>query len=452
MEVQIAENADQAPQKQTYGYIDEKIHKTLETPGIAYFVMMAILGMGILMMFAIWGYQVYRGLGVTGLNNPVGWGVYITTFVFWVGIGHSGTLISAVLFLFRAPWRNAIYRAAEAMTVFAVMTAGMFPLIHLGRVWRMYYILPYPNQRGLWPNFMSPLLWDVLAISTYLSVSSMFFFMGLIPDLATLRDRSTGIRKMVYGTLALGWKGSDQQWRNYSMAYLLFASLATPLVISVHSVVSWDFATSGVPGWHTTIFAPYFVAGAIHSGLAMVITVLIPLRIVFNVKDIVTMRHFEAMAKMLILTGCIVAYAYATEFFIAWYSGNRYEYAQFIYRATGDFAIPYWTMVTCNCVVPIFFFFKFFRRNIPFLFVASLLINVGMWFERFNIIVISLAKEYLPFGFDVYWGSWAEYGIMVGSFCMFFFLFFGFSKFFPAVAITEVKELLPPPRKEEGHS
>ena len=366
-------------------------------------------------------YQVYTGLGVAGYSHPVLWGVYITDFVFWVGIAHSGTLISAVLFLFRAKFRMSIYRIAEAMTVFAVATAGLFPIIHLGRPWNFYWLLPYPNQRGLWVNFDSPLLWDVFAVSTYATISSVFFFIGMIPDIAAIRDTVVGkAKKALYSVLSLGWKGSNWEWSTYTRAYFYFACFATPLVISVHSVVSWDFAMANTPGWHTTIFPPYFVAGAIFSGLAMVITLCIPLRLIFKLEDYITMENFEGMSKMIILTSCIVFYAYLIEFFIAWYSGNKYEYDQFLYRANGDYAFFYWTMMFCNGIVPHALWFKKIRNNLVILFIISLLINVGMWFERFNIIVISLSKEFEPGSWGLYKPSWVELGITVGSFAWFF--------------------------------
>jgi Ni/Fe-hydrogenase subunit HybB-like protein len=369
-------------------------------------------------------YQVYTGLGVAGYSHPVLWGVYITDFVFWVGIAHSGTLISAVLFLFRAKFRMSIYRIAEAMTVFAVATAGLFPIIHLGRPWNFYWLLPYPNQRGLWVNFDSPLLWDVFAVSTYATISSVFFFIGMIPDIAAIRDTVVGkAKKALYSVLSLGWKGSNWEWSTYTRAYFYFACFATPLVISVHSVVSWDFAMANTPGWHTTIFPPYFVAGAIFSGLAMVITLCIPLRLIFKLEDYITMENFEGMSKMIILTSCIVFYAYLIEFFIAWYSGNKYEYDQFLYRANGDYAFFYWTMMFCNGIVPHALWFKKIRNNLVILFIISLLINVGMWFERFNIIVISLSKEFEPGSWGLYKPSWVELGITVGSFAWFFMFF-----------------------------
>ena len=396
-------------------------------------------------------YQVYTGLGVAGYSHPVLWGVYITDFVFWVGIAHSGTLISAVLFLFRAKFRMSIYRIAEAMTVFAVATAGLFPIIHLGRPWNFYWLLPYPNQRGLWVNFDSPLLWDVFAVSTYATISSVFFFIGMIPDIAAIRDTVVGkAKKALYSVLSLGWKGSNWEWSTYTRAYFYFACFATPLVISVHSVVSWDFAMANTPGWHTTIFPPYFVAGAIFSGLAMVITLCIPLRLIFKLEDYITMENFEGMSKMIILTSCIVFYAYLIEFFIAWYSGNKYEYDQFLYRANGDYAFFYWTMMFCNGIVPHALWFKKIRNNLVILFIISLLINVGMWFERFNIIVISLSKEFEPGSWGLYKPSWVELGITVGSFAWFFMFFLIFVRTLPALSIAEIKEILHVPRKNGG--
>jgi molybdopterin-containing oxidoreductase family membrane subunit len=303
-----------------------------------------------------WAYQIAYGLGVTGQSVPVMWGTYLVNFVFWVGIAHSGTLISAILHLFRAKWRNPIARAAETMTVFAVCVAGLFPFIHLGRVWMVYYILPYPNERTLWPNFQSPLVFDVVAISTYLIVSSLFWYTGMLPDLATVRDRATGLRKQVFHILSLGWTGRYEQWRHYTRAYLFFAALATPLVISVHSVVSWDFALGIVPGWHSTIFAPYFVAGAIHSGLAMVLTLMIPMRKIFRYEDFITKDILDNIAKTIVLTGLIVGYAYGIEHFLAWYSHNAVEQESFRWRAAGPYSVQFWIMVICNTVVPLFFF------------------------------------------------------------------------------------------------
>lgn len=432
----------------SYGEIDRDILSTLGRPGKLYLLILAVCLLCVGIGAVAWIYLVMNGMGVTGLNNPVGWGLMITTFVFWVGIGHAGTLISAILYLLRVSWRTAIFRAAEASTIFAVATAGLFPLIHLGRLWVMYYIMPYPNGRELWPNFRSPLVWDVLAISTYLTVSAIFFFVGLVPDIAAVRDRTPpGVWKSILTLLSLGWMGSGRQWKHYMAAYVFFAGLATPLVISVHSVVSWDFAMSVVPGWHTTIFAPYFVAGAILSGLAMVITIIIPLRKAFRIDHIIRMYHLESMAKLLLFTSLIVGYAYGVEFFIAWYSGNLFEKAIFAYRPTGDYAIPFWVMVSCNTLIPLLFFFKKVRTSLIGLFMISILVNVGMWFERYNIIATSLSHEFFPHTWGVYRISLTEYGILIGSFGWFFLLFLSFIKILPAISVAEVKESMGFPSK-----
>ncbi len=435
----------------TYAEITRDVTATLGSPSRTYYVLLGTavvvfaLGMGALL------YQVRFGMGVAGYTPPVLWGVYITTFVFWVGIAHCGTLISAILYLFRSAWRTAVYRTAEAMTVFAVMTAGLFPLIHVGRIWYAYWLIPYPNQRQLWVNFKSPLLWDVFAVTTYLIVSTTFLIVGLIPDVASVRDVATGWRKKLYRITALGWRGTDQEWRHFTRAYLYLAALATPLVLSVHSVVSWDFAMSIVPGWHTTIFAPYFVAGAIYSGLAMVITLLVPLRKAFHLERYVTVEHFENLAKLILVTGLIVGYAYAIEFFIAWYSGNPHERAAFYNRAFGEYWWASWTMLICNGFLPFLLFFKNIRQSIPALFLLSLFINLGMWFERFVIIVVSLSHEYEPFAWGHYTPSWVEWTILAGSFGWFFMWFLLFAKNFPTVSIAEVKEIIPMPRKRAAH-
>jgi Ni/Fe-hydrogenase subunit HybB-like protein len=435
----------------SYAKVDSDVLGTLGMPSRRYLALLALCLVLVGIGGVAWGHLVLTGIGTTGLNNPVGWGTFITNFVFWVGIGHAGTLISAVLFLLRVPWRTAIFRAAEASTIFAVATAGLFPLIHLGRVWTVYYMLPYPNGRGLWPNFRSPLMWDVIAITTYLTVSLVFFFVGLVPDIAAARDRAEpGPRKTILKILSLGWLGAASQWKHYTAAYVLFAALATPLVVSVHSVVSWDFAMSSVPGWHTTIFAPYFVAGAILSGLAMVICILIPLRRVFHVEHIIRVYHLEGMAKLLIAVSMIVGYSYGVEFFIAWYAGSPFEAAIFHYRPTGDYAAQFWTMVTCNVLVPLFYLFKKVRTSLLGLFVVSLLVNVGMWFERFNIIVTSLAHEFMPYGWGLYSPTWVEMAILVGSFAWFFLLYLAFIKVLPAISLQEVKETMPHPTTSKG--
>jgi molybdopterin-containing oxidoreductase family membrane subunit len=426
----------------TFTEIDRIVLNTLKPAGRGYWLVIALLAAGIGMGGACWLYQIFVGIGVGGQNNPVHWGTYLINFVFWVGIAHSGTLISAVLHLLRAGWRNPIARAAETMTVFAVCTAGLYPFIHLGRVWMVYYMLPIPNQRDLWPNFQSPLMFDVVAISTYLTVSSLFWYTGMLPDLAIVRDRSTGLRKKIFTVLSLSWTGAHEQWRHYSRAYLFFAALATPLVISVHSVVSWDFALGMAPGWHTTIFAPYFVAGAIHSGLAMVITLMIPLRRVFACENIITVNVLENVAKTIVFTGLIVGFAYATEFFIAWYSHNPVEMEMFTYRPTGDYAAGFWIMVVCNTIVPLLFLIKKVRTTLFWLMVISICVNIGMWFERYVIIVTSVSRDFLPHAWGLYAPTLVELGIMAGSFCLFFFLFLLFVKHLPAVSMTEMKETL----------
>ncbi|MCB0290559.1 MAG: polysulfide reductase NrfD [Calditrichaeota bacterium] len=391
-----------------------------------------------------WAIQIINGLGKAGIMNPVGWGVYITDFVFWVGIAHSGTLISAILFLFRAKFRNRFNRTAEAMTVFAVLTAGLFPLIHLGRVWFFYWLFPYPNQRHLWVNFKSPLVWDVFAVSTYLTVSVVFWYIGLVPDLAIARRiKESKIAKTLYGIFSLGWTGTFKEWQHYNQLYKFLAALATPLVLSVHSVVSWDFAMGVVYGWHTTIFAPYFVAGAIFSGCAMVITLMVPMRKMFRLERYIAIDDFEKLAKLLMLTGLIVSYAYIVELALALYvgkEGNVFEYEQFMYRLTGDYAWAYWTMILCNVISPLTLFVRKLRRNLIYLFVLSIPINIGMWFERFNIIVISLARDFDPYAFGYYTPTWIEWGITLGSFGWFFTFFLLFSKTIPVLPVTELKE------------
>ena len=426
----------------TFAQVDQTVLNTLKPAGKSYWALIALLAAGVLMGAACWLYQIFVGVGVAGMNNPVAWGTYLINFVFWVGIAHSGTLISAILHLFRAGWRNPIARAAETMTVFAVCTAGLFPFIHLGRAWMVYYMLPFPNQRNLWPNFQSPLMFDVVAISTYLTVSSLFWYTGMLPDLAIVRDHATGFRKKVFTVLSMGWTGRFEQWRHYTRGYLFFAALATPLVISVHSVVSWDFALAVVPGWHTTIFAPYFVAGAIHSGLAMVLTLMIPMRKIFNTQQIITTHVLESVAKTIVFTGLIVGFAYATEFFIAWYSHNPLEQYIFQYRPTGDYAVGFWIMAICNTMIPLLFLFKKVRTSIAALFVISILVNIGMWYERFVIIITSVARDFIPHAWGLFSPSLIEYGIMIGSFSLFFFLFCLFVKHMPSVSMTEVKEML----------
>jgi molybdopterin-containing oxidoreductase family membrane subunit len=435
-----------------FKHIDDMVLSGLLRPGIGFF---GLVG-GAFACLAIGGlcylHQIRVAIGVAGINNPVHWGVYITNFVFWVGIAHSGTLISAILFLFRARWRTSINRIAEAMTLFAISTAGLFPLIHLGRVWLVYYMIPYPNSRGLWINFRSPLIWDVFAISTYMLVSAMFFYVGLIPDLATVRDRSTGLLKKIYGVLTLGWRGTHRQWRHHDMAYLLLAGLATPLVISVHSVVSWDFAVSLIPGWHSTIFAPYFVAGAIFSGCAMIIVILLPMRRFFGLQELITARHFSMLCKMLVFMSLIITYSYAAEFFVAWYSGNTFEQSSFFNRAFGLYAPLFWIMFAFNSILPLTLLSHRLRNSMGYAYVVAVCVLVGMWLERFVIIVTSLSHDFDPYA----WGSYAptiyEWGITLGSFGLFFFLFAAFSKALPVVAMSEIKSERAHHEGDTGHA
>lgn len=392
--------------------------------------------------FGMMAYTVWFGIGVWGLNRTIGWGWDITNFVWWVGIGHAGTFISAILLLFRQKWRTSINRAAEAMTIFAVMCAGIFPLIHLGRLPLSFFIFPYPNTRELWVNFNSPLLWDVFAIATYLLVSILFWYMGLIPDLGTIRDRmKTGWKKKAYNFFSFGWKGSARHWQRHESMSLILAGLAAPLVLSVHTIVSFDFATSVIPGWHTTIFPPYFVSGAVFSGFAMVLTLMIVTRKALNLQEYITVGHVESMNKVIIATGSIVGIAYITELFIAWYSGVEYERYAFMNRALGPYAWAYWIMMTCNVISPQLLWIKKLRRNLTFTFILSIFINIGMWFERFVIVVTSLHRDYLPSSWAMYKPTWVEVAIFLGTFGLFFTLFFLFIRVFPVIAIAEVKTI-----------
>ncbi|KIC96457.1 NrfD/PsrC family molybdoenzyme membrane anchor subunit [Flavihumibacter solisilvae] len=438
----------------TYHQVTEDIIRPIETkPSTLWKV-----GFTISVIFLLFGvYSVYRevayGIGEWNLNKTIGWGWDITNFVWWVGIGHAGTLISAILLLFRQGWRTGVNRAAEAMTIFAVMCAGQFPIFHMGRVWMAFFVLPYPNSRGpLWVNFNSPLLWDVFAISTYFTVSLLFWYSGLIPDLATVRDRAkVKWRKHMYGVLAFGWTGSTKHWQRHEALSLVLAGLSTPLVLSVHTIVSFDFATSVIPGWHTTIFPPYFVAGAIFSGFAMVQTLLIITRKVLDLEDYITMEHIEVMNKVIVLTGSIVGIAYITELFISWYGQNTYEIAAF--RNRWDLSTPYgwayWLMMSCNVIAPQFFWFRKLRRNLLFTFFMSIIVNVGMWFERFVIIVTSIYRDYIPSSWSTYYAPtvW-EVGFYMGTFGLFFTCFFLFSKYFPVIAVAEIKHIL----KKNGES
>jgi Ni/Fe-hydrogenase subunit HybB-like protein len=431
----------------TYGQVTNDIVHTIEVkPTRLWYI-----GFYVSVVFLLFGvYSVYRevtyGIGQWNVNRTIGWGWDITNFVWWVGIGHAGTLISAILLLFRQGWRTGVNRAAEAMTIFAVMCAGQFPILHMGRVWMAFFTLPYPNTRGpLWPNFNSPLLWDVFAISTYFTVSLLFWYSGLLPDLATVRDRAkTKLRKHLYGLASFGWSGSTKHWQRHESLSLVLAGLSTPLVLSVHTIVSFDFATSVVPGWHTTIFPPYFVAGAIFSGFAMVQTLMLITRKVMNLQDYITLGHIEAMNKVIVLTGSIVGCAYLTELFMAWYSMVPFEQDIFFkYRIAGPYGWSYWLMMTCNVISPQLFWFRKLRRNVTFTFIMSIIVNIGMWFERFVIIVSSLYRDYLPSSWSIYYrpSIW-EVGFYLGTFGLFFTCYFLFSKYFPVIAIAEIKHVL----------
>src|SRR5579859_5878036 len=440
----------------TFGTVTEKISAIVLTRpasngwfiGFGVFFMMTMM-----MLFAI-GYLFLKGIGIWGVTIPIGWGFAIVNFVWWIGIGHAGTLISAILLLLRQSWRNSINRFAEAMTLFAVACAGIFPAIHVGRPWLAYWLFPYPSTMGVWPQFRSPLMWDVFAVSTYATISALFWFMGLIPDLATLRDRSDSkYARTAYGLLAMGWRGSARHWHRYETAYLLLAGLATPLVLSVHTVVSFDFAVGIVPGWHTTIFPPYFVAGAIYSGFAMVLTLAIPLRKAYGLEGFITLRHLEQMAKVMLATGLIVAYGYFIEFFMAFYSGNKFDVFLAKQRLHGPYAPFYYALILCNILTPQLLWFKKVRRNIPALFVMSLIINTGMWLERFVIVVISLTRDFMPSAWGRYSPTVWDYATFVGTLGLFTMLIFLFVRGLPAIAISEMRELVhEDSHGSEGHS
>jgi Ni/Fe-hydrogenase subunit HybB-like protein len=429
----------------TYADVTEDISRRVDGKPtkewlIAFGISLLVLAYGTACLFWTW----WEGLGVWGLNKTVGWAWDITNFVWWVGIGHAGTLISAILLLFRQKWRTSINRAAEAMTIFAVLCAASFILMHMGRPWLAYWALPLPNAFGsLWVNFNSPLVWDVFAISTYFSVSLVFWYIGLIPDLATIRDRAKNkVSRFVYGSLAMGWNGSAKTWARYEYISLILAGLSTPLVLSVHTIVSMDFATSVIPGWHTTIFPPYFVAGAIFSGFAMVQNLMLITRVVYKLEDYITLEHIESMNKVITLTGSIVGVAYLTEFFIAWYSGVEYESYAFINRATGPYWWAYWTMMTCNVISPQLFWSRSIRRSVTWTFFISVIVNIGMWFERFVIIVTSLHRDYLPSSWAMFSPTMFDIGDYIFSFGFFFTLFLLFSKFLPVINMAEVKAVI----------
>jgi molybdopterin-containing oxidoreductase family membrane subunit len=389
------------------------------------------------------GYLLIKGVGIWGINIPVGWGFAIVNFVWWIGIGHAGTLISAILLLLRQQWRTSINRFAEAMTLFAVACAGMFPLLHMGRPWLFYWLMPLPNPMWLWPQFRSPLVWDVFAVSTYATVSLLFWFVGLVPDLATLRDRAKHRpAQIIYGMLAMGWRGSAVHWSRYETASILLAGLATPLVVSVHTVVSFDFSVAQLAGWHTTIFPPYFVAGAIYSGFAMVMTLAIPIRKFYNLEDFITMRHLGNMAKVMLATGLIVAYGYMMETFMAFYSGNQFDRFAIINRMTGPYAFFYWMLIACNIVIPQTMWSRKVRNNVAILFVISLIVNVGMWLERFVIVVISLHRDFLPSSWGMYYPTRWDWATYVGTIGLFLTLLFLFIRFLPVISIYEMRSLV----------
>jgi molybdopterin-containing oxidoreductase family membrane subunit len=414
-----------------------------ETPK-GWYIAFGMANLLLLMLVALLSYLVWEGLGVWGLNNPAGWGWAIINFVWWVGIGHAGTLISAILFLFRQHWRTAINRFAEAMTIFAVMCAGLFPAFHVGRIWVIYWVFPVPNQMGMWPNFSSPLLWDVFAVSTYFTVSLLFWYVGLIPDLATLRDRvKSKTSQFFYGMFALGWTGSNRHWLNYEKAYMILAGLATPLVLSVHTIVSFDMSVSNVPGWHSTIFPPYFVAGAIYSGFAMVVSLMIISRKIYGLEDIMTVDIMEKMNIIMMVTGNMVAFSYLMEGFMSWYSGYIYERGIFWLYVVGPYAWGFWILMFCNVINPQFMWFKKVRRSVTLTFLVATFANIGMWYERFMIIVASLATDFMPSSWAYYSPTWVDYLTYVGTFGLFFTFFLLFLRFLPMVAISEVKAGLP---------
>jgi Ni/Fe-hydrogenase subunit HybB-like protein len=431
--------------RRSIGWISDRIAGVIEgkTPPW-WWIAFGISLVGLTMCYCMISYLISTGVGVWGVRHPTMWGWAIVNFVWWIGIGHAGTLISAILFLLRQRWRTAVNRAAEAMTIFAVMCAGIFPVIHIGRVWFGWWLFPLPNIQSIWPQFRSPLLWDVFAVSTYFTVSVLFWYVGLIPDLATMRDRAkTALGKFGYGLFALGWTGSNRHWSNYEKAYLILAGLSTPLVLSVHSIVSLDFSVSQLPGWHTTIFPPYFVAGAIFSGFGMVLTLLIPLRKLYHLEDVITMRHIDLMCKVTLATGSIVGYAYGMEFFIAWYSGNPFERYTFLNRAFGPYWWGYWTMITCNVFVPQLFWFKSIRRSVFIVWILSIFVNIGMWFERFEIVVTSLHRDFLPSSWGYYNPTIVDVLTFIGTFGLFFTFFLLFLRFLPLIAIAEIKGVTP---------
>ena len=404
-----------------------------------------------MVLFMAVGYLLLKGVGIWGINVPVGWGFAIINFVWWIGIGHAGTLISAILLLLNQKWRTSINRFAEAMTLFAVACAGMFPLLHMGRPWLFYWLTPYPNTQLMQPNFRSPLVWDVFAVSTYATVSAMFWFVGLIPDLATLRDRAVNpVGRTIYGLMAMGWRGSARHWHRYEVAYLLLAGLSTPLVISVHTVVSFDFTIGIIPGWHSTIFPPYFVAGAIYAGFAMVLLLAIPLRAFYGLEDFITMKHLENMAKVMLATGLVVAYGYTMEAFFGWYSGNPYEQSMILSRMTGPYAPMYWALLFCNLLTPQVLWSRKIRTSVPALFIVSIIVSIGMWLERFIIVVTSLHRDFLPSSWAMYYPTIWDWATFIGTLGLFCSLLFLFIRFLPMISIFEMRTILPGAKGEGG--
>lgn len=438
----------------SYGSVTDKISAIVLTQGTSKgWILGFVISFFLLMTFMVSvAWLLLKGVGIWGINIPVGWGFAIVNFVWWIGIGHAGTLISAILLLLRQTWRTSINRFAEAMTIFAVACAGVFPLLHMGRPWLFYWLLPYPDTMGAWPQFRSPLVWDVFAVSTYATVSLLFWFVGMIPDLATLRDRARRhVMKIIYGILAMGWRGSAVHWHRYEMASLLLAGLATPLVVSVHTVVSFDFAVGIVPGWHTTIFPPYFVAGAIYSGFAMVMTLAIPIRAFYKLDDFITMRHLENMAKIMLATGLIVAYGYMMETFMAFYSGAEFERYTILNRMTGPYASVYWLLILCNIVIPQSLWLRRVRTSVPALFVVALVVNTGMWLERFVIVVTSLHRDFLPSSWGMYYPTVWDITTFVGTLGLFLTMFYLFIRFLPMISIFEMRGLVPArPQTKKG--
>ncbi len=437
----------------TFASITDKISSIVLTrrKRTGWFLGFALTFALVMMLLYSIGYLLVAGVGVWGVGVPVGWGFAIINFVWWIGIGHAGTLISAILLLLNQKWRTSINRFAEAMTLFAVACAALYPILHLGRPWLAHWLFPYPNTMQVWPQFRSPLIWDVFAVSTYGTVSLLFWFVGLIPDLATLRDRArTRMARITYGILAMGWRGSAIHWHRYETAYLLLAGLATPLVVSVHTIVSFDFAISIIPGWHTTIFPPYFVAGAIYSGFAMVMTLAIPLRAIYGLEDFITLRHLQNMAKVMLATGLIVAYGYMTETFMAWYSGSGYETFMILNRMRGPYALMYWMLILCNVLIPQALWSRRVRSSVPALFVIAIIVNIGMWLERFIIVITSLHRDFLPSSWGMYWPTAWDLMTFVGTIGLFLALLFLFVRFLPMIAIFEMRTLLPEAEVKEG--